>query len=407
MRRVRVVEPTPRQGWCTSTRAPTGRRTVTLPVPKVQLVASPLSLADPAPGVAGPHPWGRIDSRTDELLRAPDLLVVGAGLAGLAVAATAVAAGVGTVQVVDRGPVAGGATSRNAGALIPDVHALSVGPDEAALGRRGLALHREFARQSGRALRPLSWLAVTSTRPPEKRLTASGATWLADPEAIADATSGHVRAPSGVLVPDQAAIDPVAVAAALARQVPHVTTGVDVAGLDLQAPLRITTSAGEITPGAVVLATGAAPSAWLPTGRRFVTGHLAMTASVDMPDDLAVGGGVVVVPRGDGRLLVGGTRDGQQLDGEVDAAVVARIRQDLADLVPTAADVAFDQVWTGQRPVVDDDLPVIDEASPCALVVAGLYHTGVLTCLAVAEGVVDRLQRGTWPSWVEPFHRRS
>lgn len=369
-------------------------------------MASPLWLADPSPGAAGPHPWSRVAPRTDELLRTPDLLVVGAGLAGLAVAATAAAAGVGAVQVVDRGPIAGGATSRNAGALIPDVHALSVGPEEAALGRRGLALHREFAHRSGHALRPMSWLAVTSVRPPEERLIASRAAWLADPEAIADATGGHVQAPAGVLVPDQAAVDPVAVAAALAREVPYVTTGVDVAELELQAPLRIRTSAGDVTPGAVVLATGAAPSAWLPTGRRFVTGHLALTAPVDMPRDLALGSGIVVVPRGDGRLLVGGTRDGQQPDGEVDTAVVARIRQELAAVVPAAADVAFEQVWTGQRPVVDDDLPVIDEASPHALVVAGLYHTGVLTCLAVAEGVVDRLQRGTWPSWVEPFHRR-
>lgn len=370
-------------------------------------MASPLPLDDPAPGTDGRHPWGLAPRRSDDLLRRPDLLVVGAGLAGLAVAAAAAAAGLDSVQVVDRGPIAGGATSRNAGALIPDVHALAVGPDEAALGRRGLARHRDFARRAGTPLREMSWFAVMSTPPSDQRLRASGATWLGDAAAVAEATSGRVHASSGVLVPGQAATDPVALAAALADRVPHVTTGIDVHGLDLQAPLRIHTSAGTITPGAVVLATGAPPSAWLPAGRRWVTGHLALTGPADTPVDLAVGGTVVVVPRGDGRLLVGGTRDGQQVAGRVDDAVVDRIRRDLAALVPSAAGVAFEQVWTGQRPVVDDDLPVIDEMGPRALVVAGLYHTGVLTCLAVAEGVVDRLQTGAWPQWVAPFHRRT
>lgn len=369
-------------------------------------MASPLSLDDPAPGVAGTHPWGHGPARADELLRTPDLLVVGAGLAGLAVAAAAAAAGVGSVQVVDRGPVAGGATSRNAGALIPDVHALSVGADEAALGRRGLARHREFARRHDTPLREMAWLAVRSDPPSEDRMRASGATWLPDADAVTRATAGRVRASSGAMVPDQAATDPVALATTLAGLVPHVTTGVDVRAMDLQGPLRIESSAGTITPGAVVLATGAAPSAWLPTRRRWVTGHLALTGPVEMPADLAVGGRVVVVPRGDGRLLVGGTRDGQQAEGRVDAAVVDRIRDELATLVPGAAGAALERVWTGQRPVVDDDLPVIDEVSPGALVVAGLYHTGVLTCLAVADGVVARLQDSNWPDWVAPFHRR-
>lgn len=369
-------------------------------------MAPALSLGDPPPGVSGRHPWGVAPERSDDLHPTPDLLVVGAGLAGLAVAAAATAAGVGSVQVVDRGPVAGGATSRNAGALIPDVHALSVGADEAALGRRGLRLHRAFAEWSGVPLRDVSWLTITATRPADDRLYASDTRWLPSPGAVADATAGTVRAESGVLVPHQAVTNPVALATALAAQVPHVTTGVEVRDLHLEAPLRVETSAGRVTPGTVVLATGTAPSSWLPTQRRWVTGHLALTAPLDMPSDLAVGGDVVVVPRGDGRLLVGGTRDGERPDGDVDAEVVARIRNTLAALVPTAAGVEFERVWTGQRPVVDDDLPVIDALSPHVLVVAGLFHTGVLTCLAIAEAVVARLGVGDWPAWVRPFHRR-
>lgn len=368
-------------------------------------MAPPLELGDAAPRVAGAPPWAAAARRSDEVLQTPDLLVVGAGLAGLAIAAAAAAAGVGRVQVVDRGPIGGGATGRNAGALIPDVHALAVGPDEAALGRRGLALHREFAQQVDIPLRRLSWLAVTAVAPSEERLRASRATWLPDRAAVADATAGHVEADGGVLVPDQAATDPMAVATALAGDIPHVTTGVDVRRLHSSDPIRVETSVGPLMPGTVVLATGTVPSAWLTTRRRWVTGHLALTTPTDFPRDLGVGGGVVIVPRGDGRLLVGGTRDGQA-DGRIDDDVVARIRSSLATLVPSVTTAGFDRVWTGQRPAVDDDLPVIDEIADDVLVVGGLYHTGVLTCLAVAEGVVERLHRGAWPTWVEPFHRR-
>lgn len=369
-------------------------------------MASALPLVDPPPGVSGAHPWGPTPERSDDLHPTPDLLVIGAGIAGLAVAAAATAAGIGSVQVVDRGPVAGGATSRNAGALIPDVHALSVGADEAALGRRGLRLHREFSERWGVPLRDVSWLAVMATRPTDDRLSASGARWLESAGAVADATAGRVRAESGALVPHQAVTNPVEVAAALAAQVPHVVTEVEVQDVQLDTPVRVETSAGRVTPGAVVLATGTAPSAWLPTQRRWVTGHLALTAPIDMPPGLAVGGKVVVVPRGDGRLLVGGTRDGERPSGDVDTTVVERIRADLGSLVPSAADVEFERVWTGQRPVVDDDLPVIDALSPQVLAIAGLFHTGVLTCLAIAEGVVARLREGDWPAWVRPFHRR-
>lgn len=364
-----------------------------------------LSLGDPPPGAAGTTPWGQAPHRADQLDRAPDLLVVGAGLAGLAVAASAVEAGLGSVQVVDRSRIAGAASGRNAGALIPDVHALSVGPDEAGLGRRGLVLHRALARRTGIPLRRLAWFAATSTMPPADRLRASGARWLGTPAEVAEATDGHLQAASGVLVPDQAATDPVAVATALAAG-PRVTTGIVVHRLDLDGTLRVETSAGRIRPGAVVVATGAAPSDWLPSSRQWMTGHLAMTTPVDVPTDLGSSAGIVVVPRGDGRLLVGGTRDGEHLDGDVDPVVVDDIARQLADLVPAAADVGFERVWTGQRPVVDDDLPLVAPLSDHAAVIAGLYHSGLVTCLAIAEGVVAWLEDGTWPDSLLAFGRR-
>jgi glycine/D-amino acid oxidase-like deaminating enzyme len=364
-----------------------------------------IALEDPTAAVAGDHPWGAVAPRWDELLRTPDLLVIGAGLAGLAVAATAVEAGLERVQVVDRGPIAGGATSRNAGALIPDVHAFVHTPAEAALGRRALDLHRDFPGRTGIPLRDLSWLQIVDAPPAQDRLRHSGGTWLPDREAVSEATSGYLRSERGVLVPGQAATDPIALATTLADLVPRVTTDVEVHRIDDRPQLRVTTSAGALTPGSVVVATGTVPRSWPSTTRRWVTGHLVLTSPTDLPRDLGAGSRIVVVPREDGRVIVGGTRDGQA-DGRIDPRVVAGIRDTFGTMAPSAAEASFERIWTGQRPVVDDDLPVIDQITDDVLVVGGLYHTGVLTSLAVAEAVVERLLRGSSPQSVRAFHRR-
>lgn len=70
-----------------------------------------------------------------------DVLVVGAGLAGLSAAATAAAAGA-SVLVVDKEPLGWGASSRNGGMVIPE---LKAGPDTLAAkyGPLGYRLHAE------------------------------------------------------------------------------------------------------------------------------------------------------------------------------------------------------------------------------------------------------------------------
>ncbi|PWG73555.1 sarcosine oxidase, partial [Enterococcus hirae] len=79
-----------------------------------------LMLGDPAPGVAGTTAWDPdTGAVTDEVHPRPAVRGVGAGVPGLAAADALRRAGVEIVQVGDRGPVAGGATGRNAGALIP------------------------------------------------------------------------------------------------------------------------------------------------------------------------------------------------------------------------------------------------------------------------------------------------
>jgi glycine/D-amino acid oxidase-like deaminating enzyme len=90
-----------------------------------------------------------------------DLLVIGGGVLGLAIAREAARAGLGTL-VVERGEPGQGASTANAGSLHIQLHAYdsagaAEGPDSAAaqiltLGPRSVALWRDIAREAGEAL---------------------------------------------------------------------------------------------------------------------------------------------------------------------------------------------------------------------------------------------------------------
>ena len=59
------------------------------------------------------------------------------------------------------------------------------------------------------------------------------------------------------------------------------------------------------------------------------------------------------------------------------------------------------------QPLVDTSMDNgADDADDDVLVVGGLFHTGVLTCLALADGIADRVVGGRWPAWAAAFRRR-
>ncbi|MER5972873.1 FAD-dependent oxidoreductase [Streptomyces sp. NPDC002055] len=146
--------------------------------------------ADPPPTLAGASP-----TAAGPLRRSVDVLVIGAGPAGLTAAARLAAAGAGRVEVVDREPHPGGLTRhcRHRGFGVSDLHRLLTGPDYA----RHLA---DAAVRAGAVLRtgvgvtgwagPLT-AAVTGPAGPE-RLTA---------RAVVLATGARERPRSARLVP--------------------------------------------------------------------------------------------------------------------------------------------------------------------------------------------------------------
>jgi glycine oxidase len=66
-----------------------------------------------------------------------------------------------------------------------------------------------------------------------------------------------------------------------------------------------------------------------------------------------------LVPRADGRLVVGATREFAGWDARVTAAGVNWLLNEAVKLVPALAACAVQEFWTGFRPLSEDGLPLI------------------------------------------------
>jgi glycine oxidase len=98
---------------------------------------------------------------------------------------------------------------------------------------------------------------------------------------------------------------------------------------------------------------------------------------------------VYLVPRADGRLIVGATVQERGWDTRVTAGGAYELLRDALVLVPGLDDAEVVAVRAGLRPGTPDDVPVIGRSAVEGLVVAtGHYRNGILLTPITAEAVV-------------------
>ena len=363
----------------------------------------------------------------------PRVAIIGAGVIGLGIAWRL--ARRAEVMLFDRGEAGMGASHAAAGMLAAACEAEPGEEDLVALGRDSqarwpgfaedlrrasgidvelrregtlvLALTADDAAEIGHRLNyqtklglPLQWLSGAATRAKEPHL--------------AGKIAGAVFSPEDHQVDNRKVVQALRIA-------------VEAAGVDIhehQAVKEIAAQAGRVT--GIVLDDGTpiaadrvvvAAGAWsrglegLPPDRRPpvrpVKGQMLavrMDPAAPLLNHVLWAPGAYLVPRRDGRLIVGATVEEKGFDGAVTAGGLLTLLEAAWRAIPAIEDLPVDEIWVGHRPGSRDDAPILGRAPLENLFYAtGHYRNGILlapvTADAMARLVLDDVAEPT----IRPF----
>jgi glycine oxidase len=323
----------------------------------------------------------------------PDVLVIGGGILGVAIAAAVHGARLGSVQLIEAGRLGAGATGGATGLLIPEPHQWSDPETFVDMERASLERWRylDQVTPGGLGLVELDWIGLAPDPGGLAAHQPENVEWL-DASKIAALVPGLAWRLGGALIRHQARVNPLRALVGLAAELPSVGTGVAATGITIRGETveSVMTSAGEISPGAVVFATGQPPAIDgleidIPSDR--VKGHLIVTAptKVHLPCTVAP----VATPLEDGRLLAGGTFDYGDESPVVREEVVDTIMGGLRAALPAVKDVSVSHQWCCFRPRHPDRRPVIDRVPGLrnAWLTSGHFRTGILNAPATGMAI--------------------
>jgi glycine oxidase len=334
----------------------------------------------------------------------PDVLVVGGGIMGVAIAAACVAAGIGSVLLVETGRLGTGATGGATGLLIPDPHQWSDPEPFVDLERASLERWRDLEEEvpGGVGLVELDWLGLAHHEGGFAAHQPRAVQWL-NPGQVDELIPGLARPMEGALIRRQGRVNPLRALVRLAAGLPAVATGVAATGVTVAGEqiTEVVTSAGTVSPGAVVFATGWPPvldglAVDIPADR--VKGHLLVTepAPVRLPGIVAP----FATQIEDGRLLAGGTFDVGDETPAVQPEVIEAIMDSLAAVLPELRGLGVAWQWCCFRPRHPDRRPVIDRVPGLAnaWLTSGHFRTGILNAPATAAVLARWISAGEPPA---------
>jgi glycine oxidase len=332
-----------------------------------------------------------------------DVAIAGAGLIGASLALELARAGL-RVGLFDAGEPGREASWAGAGILSPAPESSAMLP-MVGLGKASLKMYPEFVTQveelSGQSVgfRPTGTLETFSSRHAIQELSTvvalhHGLGLKAEPLSARDARklepalSEQVEA--AFLRPDEASVDNRALTAAVLEAARR--SGVEIlAGAGITATRRegnrcvgFSSAQEEIAAHTAIVASGSfsgaiagvAPFAPVKPAK----GQMVALRSEKVTLDRVVWSErVYLVPRNDGRVLVGATVEYVDFDKTPTAGGMAKLLAAAIETVPELADARVEEHWAGLRPDSPDHLPIIGPTSVDGLLVAtGHFRSGIL-----------------------------
>jgi thiazole synthase len=345
-----------------------------------------------------------------------DVLVVGGGVIGLAIALELRQRGV-AVTVLSR-DISQAASHAAAGMLAPQAEGLLPGPLRD-LALDSLALYPTWVSKlealTGQTVGywPCGILAPRRTAPPAP--DRSIADWL-DAPTLAYSQPGLQGVAGAYWYPEEGQVDNRLLTQTL--RTAAIDLGVDLREGTGAIALRqyqgrvervCTTQAGDFSADHVVLSTGAWAQELLPLPvfpKKGEMASLRVPLGYGTPQPLQrviFGEDIYIVPRRDGRIVLGATSQSVGFTPHNTAAGVHQLLHRAIALMPSLADFDLDETWWGYRPTTPDELPLLGPGPATNLTLAtGHYRNGILltpiTAQLVAQAVLDQLAGSLGPA---------
>ena len=165
--------------------------------------------------------------------------------------------------------------------------------------------------------------------------------------------------------------------------------------------------------GTVVLAAGpwsrdigGLPEALRPPVRPLKGQMLAvqMPRGAALLDHVVWGPAIYLVPRSDGRLLIGATVEEMGFDASLTAGGMMDLLREAWETLPGIYDLPVIESWAGFRPASPDDAPILGPTALEGLIMAtGHHRNGILLAPLTAQAIADHILNGAVPAAIRPF----
>jgi glycine oxidase len=360
--------------------------------------------------------------------------IIGAGVVGLGIAWRLAARGA-RVEVFDKGAAGAGASHAAAGMLAACAEAEAGEEILVALGRESQARWPAFAAELKAAsgidveLREEGTLVVALTADDQARLAhhlvfqhklGLPLQWITSAETrrrephLAGKLAGAVWSPQDHQVDNRKLAAALRIAAERAGAVIREHTAVkEISVAGGRADGIVLADGTKIAADAVVLAAGAwsrgiaglAPELRPPV--RPIKGQmlsLRMGAAAPLLTHVLWVPGAYLVPRRDGRLLVGATVEEKGFDTTLTAGGLLTLLEAAWRALPAIEELPIEEMWVGHRPGSRDDAPILGPGPVEGLIYAtGHHRNGILLAPITADAIARLVFDGTVDAAIRPF----
>lgn len=360
-------------------------------------------------------------------LKKADVIIVGAGVIGLAIARELAQRGVRDLILIERGKPGAEASWAAGGILAPQVEADR--PDEFfRLACASRDLYPDFAEALREEtgidveLDKSGTLYIGFTEPEEHEMRARHdwqasaglqIDWLTGDEAralepnISPKVRYALRFPNDYQVENRRLVQ--ALVASNQKSGVNVVTNCEVRSLRIEHE-RVTgvdTSSGFFSAPTVIVAAGAWTTQITHADIQIdpVRGQMLCFNAAQIASHVIYSSRGYLVPRRDGRLLAGSTSEAVGFDKRVTDEGVHSIKSMAFEIAPCLADLALIDSWAGFRPHAEDNFPVIGPAEDVAglFYATGHYRNGILLAPITAKVIADSVLNSNISSLAEKF----